>query len=54
VPAEAREALCWAVLGALARDGVRVALPRVTGGAGAPPGGAAAHLSGTWILRNRA
>ena len=32
VPAEAREALCRAVLGALARDGVRVALPRVTGG----------------------
>ena len=45
----AREALCWAALGALAADGVRVALPRVSGGAGAPPGAAAAaHLSGSW------
>jgi anhydro-N-acetylmuramic acid kinase len=39
MPAEAREAACWAVLGALAEDGVEVSLPAVTGrGSSRTPG----------------
>ena len=50
VPVEAREALCWAVLGALAADGVPVALHAVTGGGETA---APAHLSGSWVLARR-
>ncbi len=46
IPPEAREAAGWAVLGALAQDGVPVSLPRVTGRPGAPK---AAVVDGTWI-----
>ncbi len=45
-PPEAREAAGWAVLGALAQDGVPVSLPRVTGRPGAPM---PATVDGTWI-----
>jgi anhydro-N-acetylmuramic acid kinase len=37
IPATFREAICWAVLGALAFDGVPVSLPQVTGGARPAP-----------------
>lgn len=42
VPVEAREALCFAVLGALARDGVPIALPAITGAAGP-------RVAGAWV-----
>lgn len=43
VPAEAREALCFAVLGALCADGVAITLPRVTGCRTPAP------VSGAWV-----
>jgi 1,6-anhydro-N-acetylmuramate kinase len=44
IPASHREAIGWAVLGALAQDGVPASLPAVTGASGHP------HLrSGAWI-----
>ena len=50
VPAAAREAAGWAVLGALAQDGVPVALPAITG---APAHADAAcgprRVHGSWI-----
>ena len=42
VPADYREAVCFAVLGALCLDGVPITLPRVTG-VGAPP------IAGAWV-----
>jgi anhydro-N-acetylmuramic acid kinase len=42
VPIEAREAVCFAVLGALCADGVPITLPQVTGCAAPAP------LSGVW------
>lgn len=42
VPGTFREAAAWATLGALAQDGVRIALPAVTGGA---PG----VVAGSWV-----
>lgn len=42
VPVQAREAVCMAVLGALAQDGVPIHLPRVTGASGT-------LTSGCWI-----
>lgn len=43
LPAEAREAACMAVLGALCQDRVPITLPRVTGVAAAP-------ISGAWVM----
>ena len=48
IPASAREALCWAVLGCLAKDGVNVALRSVTQ---TPNDKISKHLSGSWILQ---
>ncbi len=42
IPCEAREAMGWAVLGALSQDGVPVSLPQVTGAKG--PG-----VAGVWV-----
>jgi anhydro-N-acetylmuramic acid kinase len=42
VPIEAREAMCFAVLGALCADGVPITLPRVTGCREPAP------ISGVW------
>jgi 1,6-anhydro-N-acetylmuramate kinase len=47
VPAEAREAAGWAVLGALAQDAVPATLPAVTGRPARTPPSA---IDGTWIL----
>jgi len=44
VESDAREAACFAVLGALCADGVEIAMPAVTGGTGG-------FLSGSWINR---
>jgi len=46
IPPEAREAAGWAVLGALAQDGIPVALPAVTGRPEARP---PTPIDGTWI-----
>jgi 1,6-anhydro-N-acetylmuramate kinase len=46
IPPEAREAAGWAVLGALAQDGIPVALPAVTGRPEARP---TTPIDGTWI-----
>jgi anhydro-N-acetylmuramic acid kinase len=47
VPIEAREAMAFAVLGALCADGVPITLPQVTGCRTPAP------ISGTWIGRSR-
>jgi len=48
VPAAAREATCWAILGCLAQDGLDVALQAVT-----HTKKASKHISGTWILQKK-
>lgn len=47
VPIEAREAMAFAVLGALCADGVPISLPQVTGCVSPAP------LSGSWLLPTR-
>lgn len=47
VPIEAREAMCFAVLGALCADGVPITLPQVTGCRSPAP------ISGSWAVSSR-
>jgi hypothetical protein len=44
MPIEAREAACFAVLGALCADGVPITLPHVTGCRTPAP------VSGSWVI----
>lgn len=51
IPVAAREAVCWAILGCLAQDGIPVALPAVTHTPLESSSALTHHLSGTWILK---